>query len=154
MLHASIARPAPAYAPRRTNWPPATPENMAMVRCYRGAGGLVTGDRAATLLAPYRDQPISQLARWIIARHIVSFDWEGEKLVPLFQFELAGMSLKPGARQVISELAEAFEDDLEVAAWFTRPSRLLDGVVPLVMLEIDQPAVLQAARAEQLLVRD
>jgi len=26
--------------------------------------------------------------------------------------------------------------------------------VPLVMLEIDQPAVLQAARAEQLLVRD
>ena len=133
--------------------PPAAPDHAAMVQAYRHAGGLVSSDCAAVLLRAHREQPISQLARWIVGRHIVSFDWQGERLVPLFQFERADMSLRPRVREVVLELTDAFDDDLEVAAWFTSPNSWLRAVVPLVLLEIDAPAVLDAARSDRYLAR-
>jgi hypothetical protein len=156
MLHTSTSTStkAPAYhSPRANGSQAASPAHAAMIESYRSAGGLVTSDRAAVLLRPYRDQPISQLARWIVARHIVSFEFEGDRLVPLFQFELDGMLLRPHVRDVVSELVGAFEDDLDVATWFTRPNCWLRWAVPLVMLESDPAEVLQAARADRFLAR-
>ena len=130
---------------------PIAPEPVAIALPYRRTGGLVSGDQAASLLGRYRDQPISQLARWIVARDIVSFECRGERLVPLFQFQLLDMSPRQCVTDVLSELVDAFEDDLEVAAWFTRPSCWLHDTAPLVMVEVDPSAVLQAARADRYL---
>ena len=118
--------------------------SLALLQPYRTTGGLATSDHAAMLLGRYRDQPISQLARWIVARKILSFESQGERWVPLFQFDLRDMSPRPQVADVLAELGEAF-DELEAAAWFARPCRWLQGDVPLVMVEIDPGAVRQAA---------
>jgi hypothetical protein len=123
-----------------------------MIHAYRRTGGLVSCDHAAMLLGRHRDQPISMLARWIVARALVSFVWQSETLVPLFQFELVDMTLRRGVSEVIAELVGAF-DDLELATWFTRPNCWLSDAPPLAVLETDQPAVLQAARADRYLAR-
>ncbi|MDB5858913.1 MAG: hypothetical protein JWQ76_2602 [Ramlibacter sp.] len=132
--------------------PAASHEHLAMIHTYQRRGGLVTCDQAAMLLGRHRDQPISQLARWIVAREVVSFVWQSETLVPLFQFELADMTLRRGASEVVAELAGAF-DDLELAAWLTRPNCWLGDAAPVAVLDTDQPAVLQAARADRYLAR-
>jgi hypothetical protein len=127
-------------------------QHLAMIQTYQRTGGLVTCDEAAMLLGRHRDQPISVLARWIVARDVVSFAWRAETLVPLFQFEIADMTLRRGAREVMAELAGAF-DDLDLAAWFASPNCWLGDVAPVVMIETNQPAVLQAARADRYLAR-
>ena len=143
----------PASALRRTNRAPPMREHAAMVQSYRVAGGLVNSDRAAALLGRYREQPISQLARWIVGRRVVSFEWEGERLIPLFQFDLSDMSPHQRVTQVLCELVDAFDDDLQVAAWFTRPSCWLRWAQPLAMFESDYAEVLGAARADRFLAR-
>jgi hypothetical protein len=146
------ARPGVPLPSVRYRQPPAAPEHLAMLDAYRRKGGLVSCDEAAMLLRRHHDQPISVLARWIVARKLVSFVWQSETLVPLFQFELADMSLRAAASDVVAELAGAF-DDLELAAWFTRPNCWLGNAAPVDTIEADAPAVLQAARADRYIAR-
>jgi hypothetical protein len=136
----------------RSSPPAASDEHRAMIHTYQRMGGLVSCDQAAMLLGRHREQPISLLARWIVARAVVSFVWQSETLVPLFQFELADMTLRQGASEVIAELAGAF-DELDLATWFTLPNCWLGEAPPLAVLETDQPAVLRAARADRYLAR-
>jgi hypothetical protein len=123
-----------------------------MIHTYRRTGGLVNCDEAALLLRRHREQPISVLARWIVARAVVSFSWQSQTLLPLFQFDLCDMSLRHGAAEVIGELSGVF-DNLDLAAWFTEPNAWLANAAPVDALETDQPAVLQAARADRFVVR-
>jgi hypothetical protein len=146
------ARPAAPVPTVRWRQPPAAPEHLAMLDAYRKTGGLVSCDEAAMLLRRHHEQPISVLARWIVARKVVSFAWQSETLVPLFQFDLSDMSLRAAASDVITELAGAF-DDLELAAWFTRPNCWLANAAPVDTIDADAPAVLQAARADRYIAR-
>jgi hypothetical protein len=125
---------------------------QAMVHTYQRTGGLVSCDEAAALLRRHRDQPISVLARWIVAGTVVNFSWQGQTLVPLFQFDLRDMSLRRAASEVICELWGVF-DDLDLAIWFAQPNAWLGNAAPVDALEIDQPAVLQAARADRYIAR-
>lgn len=128
-------------------------EHREMIQAFDARGGLVTCDHAAALLGRYREQPISAMARWIVAREVVSFEWGGNRLLPLFQFDRAGMVPRPGVFQVTSELVCAYADDLDVAAWFTRPNCWLGGAVPMLMVDTDAAQVLQAARADRYVAR-
>jgi hypothetical protein len=145
-------RPGASSCRGRRVQQPASHQHLAMIQTYQRTGGLVTCDEAAMLLGRHRDQPISVLARWIVARDVLSFAWQAETLVPLFQFHIADMTLRRGAREVIAELAGAF-DDLDLAAWFASPNCWLENAAPVVMIETDQPAVLQAARADRYLAK-
>jgi hypothetical protein len=149
---AGMVRPGAVSSPVPWSQSAASDEHLAMIHTYQRAGGLVTCDEAATLLGRHRDQPISQLARWIVARNVVSFVWQSETMVPLFQFEISDMSLRHGTSQVIAELAGAF-DDLELATWFAQPNCWLGNVAPLAVVDTDQFAVLQAARVDRYLAR-
>jgi hypothetical protein len=130
----------------------AADRHLAMIDAYRSNGGLVSCDEAAALLRRHRDQPISVLARWIVARTVVSFCWQSQTLVPLFQFNLRDMSLRRAASDVICELWGVF-DDLDLAAWFTEPNPWLANAAPVAVLDTDQQAVLQAARADRYIAR-
>ncbi|MDB5955241.1 MAG: hypothetical protein JWP60_1849 [Ramlibacter sp.] len=145
-------RPGASSSRGRAVHPRGIHQHLAMIQTYQRQGGLVSWDEAAMLLGRHRDQPISVLARWIVARDVLSFVWQTETLVPLFQFRIADMTLRGGAREVMAELAGAF-DDLDLAAWFASPNCWLDNVAPVVVIETNQPAVLQAARADRYLVR-
>ena len=66
-----------------------------------------------------------------MTREVVSFGWNSQTLLPLFQFDLFDMSLRPDAVAVISELADVF-DDWELASWFAQHAaqRQLEQGVP------------------------
>ena len=118
----------------------------ALYRAYRSRGGVASGDEVAAALRPHSAQPISTLARWIVARRVLSFNWRCQTLIPLFQFDLARMALRDGVQEVIAELAVAL-DEQELADWFVQPNAWLAGAAPADRVEHDVGAVLDAARA-------
>jgi hypothetical protein len=130
----------------------AADEHPAMLQTYRRAGGLVSWDRAVLLLGRHCEQPIARLARWIVARQVVSLVWHSQALVPLFQFELSDMSRRPGVSEVVAELAGAF-DGQELAEWFARPNCWLRDAAPVEVIATQQAAVLQAARADRYIAK-
>jgi len=127
-------------------------QHLQMVQAYRRTGGLLSTDEVVPLLRRRTAQPISVLARWIVARNVVSFVWQSQTLLPLFQFDLSDMSLRCGTAAVVGELSGAF-DDWDLATWFARPNSWLRDAAPVDVIDTDQPAVLQAARADRYIVR-
>ena len=121
---------------------------MRLLDAFSDIGGVVNGDALASLLRGGTEQPISLLARWIVQREVISFSWHSQTLLPLFQFDLETLQVRPGVPEVIAELREAF-DDVELADWFARPNSWLQGSTPANRFESDLPAVLQAARADR-----
>jgi len=121
---------------------------VAMLRSFRETGGLARGDEVAELLAQRATGDVSRLARWIVTREAIGFDWRGEVWVPLFQFELGSMVLRPEARQVAAELHAVF-DAWALAEWFSTPNVWLGERTPADALLTDLPTVLEAARADR-----
>ena len=143
-----------AAGPLKATWrhDAARAAHMTMVDAYRRTGGLVGGAEVALLLRRHSTQPLSLLARWIVTRRLVSYVWQSEILVPLFQFDRHDMSLRRASSQVVDELADTF-DDWELAAWFAQPNSWLQDTAPVELIDIDQPAVLHAARADRFIAR-
>jgi hypothetical protein len=121
-------------------------EFAAMELAYRRNGGLLSADAVARLLRARDAQPLSVLARWIVDRRILSIDWQSQLLVPTFQFEEAGMRLRPEVLEMVSELAP-FLDDWALARWFAEPNSRLEHRAPVEALDTNPGAVLRAARA-------
>lgn len=120
----------------------------AMLKAFRATGGLVSGDQLAYLVRSRTQQPISTVAHWIVGREIVNFEWKAQTLLPLFQFERSSMTLHPGIRQVVGELAGTY-DNWEVAWWFACPNAGLGGAAPVDVVIKDAVAVLDCARADR-----
>jgi hypothetical protein len=127
-------------------------QHIMMADAYRRTGGLVSGVEAALLLRRHSTQPLSLLARWIVTRRVVSYVWQSEMLLPLFQFDRDDMSLRRDTSQVVAELVDTF-DDWELAVWFARPNSWLRDTAPVKLIDVDQPAVLQAARADRFIAK-
>jgi hypothetical protein len=125
---------------------------LTMEAAYRARGGIASGEQVALMLRRCHEQPLSRLARWIVAREVVSFEGAGITWLPLFQFERVSMSVRPEVAAVIGELADVFEDR-ELAAWFTLPNDWLRGAVPADALAVCPSAVRDAARADRFIVR-
>ena len=123
-----------------------------MLEAYTRTGGLVSGNEAARRLRRYCDQPLSTLARLIVARSIVSFEWRSQLLVPLFQFEPADMSLRSSVVEVMREFASVL-DDWECACWFSQPNVWLHNEVPVDLIAREPTRVLAAARTDRFIIR-
>lgn len=123
-----------------------------LVSAFQLSGGLMAGDTLSELLRTRTDQPISLLARWIVRRQVVNIPIGSINLLPLFQFDLARMDIKPGIPSVIAELSGAF-DDTEIAEWFTRPNGWLANQKPVDCFAVDARSVFQAARADRFITR-
>ena len=125
---------------------------VAMVQVYERTGGLMRSEDVLFLLRRRSSQALSLLARWIVDRRVVAFEWQADRLVPMFQFDLADMSIRPEAAAVLAELAGVF-DDWELASWFAEPNAWLQGRTPVDALQADAQAVLDAARADRFVAR-
>jgi hypothetical protein len=141
-------RSAPASWQRKS----ADAQQAEMLRTYERTGGLAGGDEVTLLLRKRTTQPISLLARWIATQRVVSFTWKAQFMLPLFQFELAEMSVRVPVSAVLDELAGVF-DDGELATWFALPNAWLQGAAPVDALDVDRAAVLNAARADRYVAR-
>ncbi len=123
-----------------------------MERGFRSTGGIVSGDDVARLLRRRSDQPLSMLARWIVSREVVHFEWRSRTLLPLFQFELSTMRLGPEVTAIVRELEDVF-DDWTMALWFAKPNTWLDDAAPAEVIYRDSRAVMNAARTDRFVAR-
>lgn len=143
---ATLAPPAPLRAvpalPGRLN------ELDELWAAFHRTGGLATGDQLAAVMRHAVAQPISLLARWIVARQIVVVPCQGQTLVPLFQLQPDLVSLRPGIVGLVRELGAVF-DDWELAQWFARGNSCLGGAAPAECIGSDLPGVWQAARTDR-----
>jgi hypothetical protein len=115
---------------------------------FRCHGGLVDGNEVAERLRRRNGSDLSSLARRIVGRELICFEWRGELWLPLLQFDPVDMSLQPALAQVAAELAAVF-DAWELCCWLATPNSSLDDRAPLDVLEHDADAVLQAARLDR-----
>jgi hypothetical protein len=125
---------------------------LAMERAFLAHGGLASGNEMVQRLRRHVDQPLSALARWIVRRSIVRFEWQGNTLIPLFQFDVADMSVRATTAKVLSELVAVF-DDWDLALWFAQPNSWLHDVAPIEAFDSDPLEVVHAARADHFVAR-
>lgn len=119
---------------------------------FRASGGVISSEEVVALLMERTDQPISKLARWIVDRHVIGFEWQGRTVLPRFQFELSTMTPRPAVRTVVGELILAMTD-WEICLWFVTPNAWLADALPLDAIASDAAAVVDAARGERYLLR-
>jgi hypothetical protein len=124
----------------------------AMGDAFRPHGGLACGAEVIHRLSRTGDDPWAALADWIMARSVLVVTWRGQTHVPMFQFDLTGMSLNPACARVAAELKPVF-DDWELGLWFATPNTWLDGAMPVDLLASEELAVLQAARTDRYIAR-
>lgn len=123
-----------------------------MEHAFRPHGGFASADQVMRRLRRHADQPLSLLARWIVSRSVIHLSWREETLMPMFQFDLDDMSVRPSCIRVIAELAGVY-DDWELALWFATPNAWLDHAAPVTCIASDGFAVLQAARTDRFIAR-
>lgn len=138
--------------PHPRSWRPAANVDAErlhfMLDAYTRTGGVSTGDEIAAAMAGNGDQPVSQLARWIVDREVVSFSWQSVLLLPRFQFRGPAMSRQPSIVTAMRELREVLTD-WDAALWFALPNVGLDGDSPADCFSQNPSAVCHAASARR-----
>ncbi|HEY4081494.1 MAG TPA: hypothetical protein VGM81_12410 [Burkholderiaceae bacterium] len=117
-----------------------------MHQVYLRTGGLASGDSLAYRLRARCDQPISMLARWVVNRSVVAFEWRAALRIPLFQFSEDITVLQPAVTAVMRELTDVLSD-WEIANWFAAPNTWLLDQPPCEAIRGDPADVVGAARA-------
>lgn len=125
---------------------------VAMLGAYRCSGGLARVDEVVTLLERGGQPAVATLARWIVERSVISFEWQAQTWLPWFQFRRADRVPDPALLAVFAELAAVY-DGWELAHWFARPNAALGGGAPADLIISVPGAVLQAARADRFIAR-
>ena len=114
---------------------------------FQASGGALIGSELANLLRLSVNQPISLLARWIVSGQVVTFAWQSNLLLPLFQFDFARAVLRDGLGPVLAALSSV-QSEPQIALWFASPNSLLAGAKPADALAKNAHAVLAAAQAD------
>lgn len=121
---------------------------VALLQAYRCSGGLARADDVAALLEHRRGPFIAVLARSIVERRVISFEWQAQTWLPWFQFARPDPLPEPALAAVLAELTAVY-DGWELACWFVRPNSALAGRTPLQVRATDPAALLQAARVDR-----
>ena len=123
-----------------------------MELAFHSSGGIVSSDEVTDLLQARTSQPISVLARWIVAHNVLSLAWQSRMMLPLFQFDLHTMTVREAVTDVIRELVPVMTD-WDAALWFAQPNAWLGNSAPVDTIEADARAVFEAARTERYVAR-
>jgi hypothetical protein len=125
----------------------------AMGKAFRASGGLVRGDDLVHVMAARRYGDYLSLARLIVAREVLSFDWNDSFWLPMFQFDPRDLSFRPELRELIKRLHSDM-DGWNLAVWFAQPNAGLHHLAPVDLLPTDLSGVLGAARADRIIHAD
>ncbi|WP_296443716.1 hypothetical protein [Rhodoferax sp. UBA5149] len=119
-----------------------------MLNSYRVSGGLARVPEVVALFKRHGRSDVATLASWIDNREVLSFEWQSQTWLPLFQFNRFDMTPRPELGQVLAELTSVY-GPWELANWFAQPNPWLVDRTPADMLGSDLPAVLNASRADR-----
>jgi len=120
----------------------------ALLAAYRATGGTARGDDVARLLEDHGTGDFIGLARLIAGGDVFGFEWRNTLWIPMFQFELRDLSVKPAAQQVLQALGTGFEG-WTCAAWFARPNSWLNQRAPVDLLATHLAEVVEAAQTDR-----
>jgi hypothetical protein len=121
-----------------------------LLAAYRGSGGTARGDDVARLLENHGLGDFVGLARLIACNDVFGFEWRSTLWIPMFQFDLNDLSVRPSAHRVLAELGDGF-DGWGRAAWFAQPNSGLQRRKPVDLMEKELKEVLSAARADRII---
>jgi hypothetical protein len=119
-------------------------------RGFLSWGGVATAEEISLLLRRHCEQPLSQLARWIVGRSVIHFERNGQMLLPLFQFNVDDMSILAPVQSTLAHLNPTLDAD-ETARWFVTPNPALGGDQPVRRFSNDAESVVDAARSYRLM---
>jgi len=119
----------------------------AMRAVFRQTGGMATGADLARLLEHRARADFERLAHLIVSGRVFGFEWQRAFWIPMFQFDLRDLSIRPQPRQVVRLLGVAL-DGWALAAWFARPNDGLNRLRPVGLLDSDPCGVVDAACAD------
>jgi hypothetical protein len=139
---------APALPYRRQQTVCTDPAFKTLVGAYRGSGGLAPAEE---LLMSFRHRggpDVNTVARWIVARQVISFGWQARTWLPRFQFSPHGMTPRMELGPVLAELNDVY-DECELATWFATPNMSLSGRTPVQAFMTSCSAVVRAARIDR-----
>jgi len=129
---------------------PTDRDHAAMRDAYRASGGTVRRDALARVLHDCEGAHDATLGKLLVTHGIFSFEWRAVHWVPMFQFDMRDMSVRPRPQRVAAELAEVF-DGWALAMWFSQPNHWLRNRRPVEVLNSSLASVLHAARADRLI---
>ena len=124
---------------------------------FSNTGGLMTGEElmrlmrqrwvANGLVHPSPD-PVSMLARWVVAGSVLSIESPWGHLLPAFQFDPATATAYPAMRPLLQVLRPVF-DGTELALWFVTPNDWLGDLCPAQAMHAQLSLVQMAARLDR-----
>lgn len=124
---------------------------------FSPTGGLLSGEElmrqmkqrwtANGMVHPTPD-PVSTLARWVVAGSVLSIESPWGHLLPAFQFDPATATAHAAMRPLLQLLRPVF-DDTELALWFVTPNEWLDDQVPATLMHTQLAQVLMAGRLDR-----
>lgn len=121
---------------------------IAMLDGYRASGGLAREHEVLALSKCRGGPDAATLAHWVALRKVISFEWQSQTWLPLFQFTRLDMQPQVELARVLAELTPVC-DAWELATWFAQPNPWLADRTPVDTMATDLPALLNAARAER-----
>lgn len=120
---------------------------VAMLDGYRASGGLAACPELLALCRRHSGADVATLARWIVERAVVSFDWQSQSWFPLFQFRATNFAPSHRLRPLLMQLADNYTP-WAAAHWFVVPNPWLGGQAPVSLLESDLCSVLHVAQTQ------
>ena len=124
---------------------------VEMLNAFRSSGGLARAQEVLELCLHRGGPDEATLARWMLRREVLSFDWYADSWMPMFQFDPVEMTPLPVLQPVLAELNGVYAP-WELANWFVQPNAWLAGGLPADNLARAARGVLDAARADRFIV--
>ena len=118
-----------------------------LLNAYRASGGLARLGEVLALTRAIPGHDVARLAAWILERRVMSFEWQGDLWLPLFQFNQSDMAPTQATLQVVQAMNPVL-GPWALAAWFARAHTLLENRSPADALDTSFPDVMRAAGAE------
>jgi hypothetical protein len=121
---------------------------IALLIAYRPHGGiarlhsLVGGRRI-----PIDGQEVA-IEVLVALGKLFGFQWHDEVWIPMFQFNMPGLTVASGPQRIAKELGRSFYG-WALTSWFVRPNSCLAGRTPIDCLNRRLEDVLEAARADR-----
>ena len=121
-------------------------EFVQMLDGFRASGGLARLQEVAQRCERCGGPDIATISACLARREIICFEWQSQFWMPLFQFDLLDMTIRPQLQPIVAELSCIYTS-WDLAFWFSQPNPWLADRAPADALVTDLPTVLQAARA-------
>ncbi len=117
---------------------------VALLNAYRGSGGMVRGGEVLALFGRRGACDLAQLARRMLERQVIAFEWQSQTWLPWFQFNALDLGTHAALAPMLVEL-NAIYSPWELASWFVQRNDLLDMRTPVEVFSCDPDAVQHAA---------